>query len=106
MSKESNFLIYCMERYRYFKGLSGADVAKNFEKYDIYGYITKYFESLHTMGDNCIVQDIDDIYQQYNWEQKERYLKTLNLPLGVRPHEDSKKRQETVGRRYCGIAGR
>lgn len=60
MSKESNFLIYCMERYRYFKGLSGADVAKNFEKYDIYGYITKYFESLHTMGDNCIVQDIDD----------------------------------------------
>lgn len=31
MSKESNFLIYCMERYRYFKGLSGADVAKNFE---------------------------------------------------------------------------
>ena len=36
MSKESNFLIYCMERYRYFKGLSGVDVAKKFEKYDIY----------------------------------------------------------------------
>ena len=52
MSKESNFLIYCMERYRHFKGLSGADVAKTF--------ITKYFESLHTMGDHCIVQDIDD----------------------------------------------
>ena len=60
MSKESNFLIYCMERYRHFKGLSGADVAKTFEEYGIYGYITKYFESLHTMGDNCIVQDIDD----------------------------------------------
>ena len=28
MSKESNFLIYCMERYRYFKGLSGSDVEK------------------------------------------------------------------------------
>lgn len=50
MSKESNFLIYCMERYRHFKGLSGADVAKTFEEYGIYGYITKYFESLHTMG--------------------------------------------------------
>ena len=48
MSKESNFLIYCMERYRHFKGLSGA------------GYITKYFDSLHIMGDRCIVQDIDD----------------------------------------------
>ena len=40
MSKESNFLIYCMERYRHFKGLSGADVAKTFEEYGIYGYIT------------------------------------------------------------------
>ena len=35
MSKESNFLIYCMERYRHFKGLSGADVAKTFEEYGI-----------------------------------------------------------------------
>ena len=52
MSKESNFLIYCMERYRHFKGLSGTDVANIFDKYGIYGYITKYFESLHTMGDH------------------------------------------------------
>ena len=33
MRKESIFLIYCMERYRHFKGLSGADVAKTFDKY-------------------------------------------------------------------------
>ena len=60
MSKESNFLIYCMERYRHFKGFSGAEVAKTFDKYGIYNDITKYFEALHTMGDNYIVQDIDD----------------------------------------------
>ena len=55
MSKESNFLIYCMERYRHFKGLSGADVAKTFEEYGIYGYITKYFESLHdAMIPHCV----------------------------------------------------
>lgn len=45
MKKESDFVIYCMERYRYFKGLSGAEAAKIFEKYDIYGYIIKYFRS-------------------------------------------------------------
>ena len=28
MKKESDFVIYCMERYRYFKGLSGAEAAK------------------------------------------------------------------------------
>ena len=60
VNKELNFLIYCIERYRYFKGLSGAEVVKIFKKYDIYGYITKYFEVLHTVGDHCIVQDIDD----------------------------------------------
>lgn len=61
MSRESNFLVYCMEQYRYFKGLSGAEVAKIFDRYGIYGDITKYFESLHTMGDHCIVQDIEAI---------------------------------------------
>lgn len=60
MSKEMNFLIYCMERYRFFKGLSGADVAEIFEKNNIYSYIIKYFETLHTMGDQYIVQDIDN----------------------------------------------
>ena len=74
MSKESNFLIYCMERYRHFKGLSRADVTKTFEKYggsvnmhpDVVSYFMIHhdwkfdFESLHTMGDHCIVQDIDD----------------------------------------------
>ncbi len=60
MSKEATFLIYCMERYRYLKGLSGAEVADIFDRYDIYGYITKYFESLHTMGDSCVIEDIDD----------------------------------------------
>lgn len=60
MSKESGFFIHCLERYRYFKGLSGAEAAKIFDRYDLYGYITRYFESLHTMGDVCIVQDIDD----------------------------------------------
>lgn len=59
MSKESKFLIYCIERYRYAKGLSGAEVTNLFEKYGIFEYITTYFESLHTMSDNYIVQDID-----------------------------------------------
>ena len=44
----------------YYKRLSSAEVAKIFETYGVYGYITKYFVSLHTMGDRYIVQDIDD----------------------------------------------
>ena len=70
MSKESNFLIYCMERYRHFKGLSRADVTKTFEKYGICGDITKYFESLHTMGDQYrTLTIISAVLQAMVWER-------------------------------------
>ena len=59
MSKEATFLIYCMERYRYYKGLSGIEVANLFEEYKINDYIIRYFESLHTLGDFAIIEDID-----------------------------------------------
>lgn len=60
MSKEIDFLIYCMERYRYFKGLSGEETAELFDQYDIYHYIIKYFEALHTMGERALIEDIDE----------------------------------------------
>ena len=66
MSRELAFLVYCMERYRHFKGLSGADVARLFDEHGVYRYIIKYFESLHTMGDHCIVQDIVSAAVQIN----------------------------------------
>lgn len=66
MSKESTFFIYCIERYRYFKGLTGADATKIFDQYNIYSYILKYFETLHTMGDRYIIQDIDDYISSFS----------------------------------------
>lgn len=67
MSKEIKFLIYCLERYRYLKKLSGKEVTILFAQYGIFDYIMKYFESLHTMGDNYIVNDIDEyIAEQRN----------------------------------------
>lgn len=67
MSKEIKFLIYCLERYRYLKKLSGKEVIILFAQYGIFDYIMKYFESLHTMGDNYIVNDIDEyIAEQRN----------------------------------------
>lgn len=60
MSKETNFLIFCMERYRYDKGMSGKEVAAFFEKYRLYDYVRRYFPVLHTMGDKALIEDIDD----------------------------------------------
>ncbi len=60
MSKEDKFIIYCMERYRFHKKISGATVADLFDRYCIYDFLKKYFESMHTMSDSAIIQDIDE----------------------------------------------
>lgn len=59
MSKEGNFLVFCIECYRAEKGLSGREVSALFAKYGVYDYVIRYFDSLHTTGENYIVADID-----------------------------------------------
>lgn len=59
MSKQADFLIYCVEMYKDAKGLNGKQVAQLFSKYQIWDYIYKYFEALHTTGAEYIVDDID-----------------------------------------------
>jgi hypothetical protein len=55
-----------MERYRFYKKLSGINTAREFEQYDLYNYVTKYFESLHTMGEQAIMQDLDAYIAESN----------------------------------------
>ena len=60
MSREGKFLIHCMECYRLAKHLSGAAVAELFARHGLFGYIMRYFESLHVNGDKYLVEDFDD----------------------------------------------
>lgn len=59
MSKEGIFLIYCTERYKSAKGLTGRQVSELFTKYGVWDYIYSCFEALHTTGEKYIVEDID-----------------------------------------------
>ena len=59
MSKEGNFLIYCIESYKSAKGLTGQQVSDLFSTYRVWDYIYSCFEALHTTGENYIVEDID-----------------------------------------------
>ncbi|MBE6893831.1 MAG: DUF3791 domain-containing protein [Ruminococcaceae bacterium] len=59
MSREGNFLIYCIEQYKNAKKLTGKQVSELFNKYRVWDYIYSCFEALHTTGDNYIVEDID-----------------------------------------------
>ena len=59
MSKEGNFSVYCTEKYRFAKCLTGRQVSAIFTKYSVWDYIYSYFEALHTTGDKYIVEGID-----------------------------------------------
>lgn len=59
MSKEGNFLVFCIEQYKTAKNLSGREVINLFRKYKISEYIVSCFEALHTTGTNYIIEDID-----------------------------------------------
>ncbi len=64
MSKETKFLIYCIELYKNAKFLTGKEVIELFKKYDLLNYIIKFFEALHTTGNQYIIADIDEIIQK------------------------------------------
>ncbi|MBR0359669.1 MAG: DUF3791 domain-containing protein [Clostridia bacterium] len=59
MSKEGNFLIFCIEHYKTAKKLNGKQVMDLFRTYEVSEYIVSCFEALHTTGTNYIVDDID-----------------------------------------------
>jgi len=59
MSKEGNFLIFCIEQYKSAKNLTGKQVIELFRKYRVSEYVMSCFEALHTTGANYIVEDID-----------------------------------------------
>ena len=59
MSREGNFMIYCVEQYKSAKKLNGKQVSELFNRYQVWDYIYSCFEALHTTGVNYIVEDID-----------------------------------------------
>ena len=60
MSKESTFIIYCLERYRFAKSMSGKAVAERFAAKKVFDFLSRFFESLHVIGEKLIIQEIDD----------------------------------------------
>ncbi len=59
MSREGEFLVYCIEIYKSSKNLSGKEVIGLFTKYRVNEYVRSCFEALHTTGEKYIINDID-----------------------------------------------
>ena len=59
MSKQGEFLIYCLEMYKSAKNMTGKQTVELFKRYGVTDYVTSCYEALHTTGTKYIVEDID-----------------------------------------------
>jgi len=60
MSKEADFLVYCIEIVKNARQLSGKQVYSLFEKYDLFKFVIDFYELLHIHGESYILEDIDE----------------------------------------------
>jgi len=60
MSKELDFLVYCIEIVKRARNLTGVQVYNLFEKYDLFNFVTDFFDLLHVHGENYILEDINE----------------------------------------------
>ena len=60
MTNESQFLIYCIQKYSQVKNIPGPDVVDLFDKYSLQDYILEFSELIQAQGDLAIVDEIDE----------------------------------------------
>ena len=66
MSKEYDFLIFCIETYIHDRKIDGDSVFTLFTKYGVVKYILDNYLVLHSMPSDYILNDIDELVQNNN----------------------------------------
>lgn len=64
MNKEEKdkaiFVAFCIEEYGAEKGMSGEQVLDLFSKYGLVGYLSEFYDVLHTQGRQWLIEEIDE----------------------------------------------
>jgi hypothetical protein len=71
-----------MERYRYYKNLSGKEVAELFKKSGVSKYILECFGALHTVGEEYLISEIGS--KKRNAFSCPKYVLVLKNYSGIR----------------------
>jgi hypothetical protein len=54
------FIIFSLEAYKVAAGLKGMQALRDFENYDVFSYLSKGYEVLHTQSKEYIVADVEE----------------------------------------------
>ena len=60
----NDFIIFCLESYKIENKLTGKEVFDIFDKYDVFSYLTKGYDMLHTQGGPWLVNDIEQYIKE------------------------------------------
>jgi len=60
MDKVLHFKVFCLENYKTSHNLTGSAAYDVFKKYEVFNYITNYFDILHSFGTLYLINDIDE----------------------------------------------
>ena len=55
----SYFITFCVEQYKKWKNVSGAEVVQLFDQYGVLEYLSANYETLHTQSHQWIIDDIN-----------------------------------------------
>lgn len=59
LERRTDFVVYCIEEYKYAEKLTGRQVFERFRDYGVLDYIRANYNALHTTGGPYIVEDIN-----------------------------------------------
>ena len=66
--KKSDFIVFCIEFYKFENDLSGKEVYNLFEKYKVLEYLETGYDVLHTQGHDWLMNDIDEYLKVRGYE--------------------------------------
>jgi len=55
----NDFLVYVIEEYKFLENKTAKDTIELFTKNNIFDYVMRHYEALHTMGGRAIADDIN-----------------------------------------------
>ena len=69
----NDFLVYVIEEYKFLEKKTAKDTIKLFSKYNVFDYIMKHYNALHTMGGRAITDDIIGFMENNRKDMGRRY---------------------------------
>ena len=63
-TQKTRFVVFCLEAYKQRHALTGRQAADLFEQYGITDYLQDGYDVLHSLGQDALVDDLDDYLQR------------------------------------------